>query len=332
MSAALSERIVGIATADAERGGLGFALAGVCGLEPSAYWSQFESWIAAGKHGSMAYLGEQAEQRLDPARLLAGARSAIVVADVYATRADGPDEPLGEREGRVARYARGKDYHQTMKRRLHALADRLRDQIPGSEFRTFVDIVPVNERELAVRAGLGWVGKHTLVIHPRMGSWFLLGGLLTTLELERPASQGVVTDHCGTCTRCIDACPTGAIEAYSVDARRCISYLTIEHRGEIEAGLAERLGGWFYGCDVCQEVCPHNSARGVETLPGEATRVHEAYAPQRDRVDLVEVLGWDEEGKRRALAGTGVKRATLEMLKRNAAALMKHRGDLSDRS
>src|SRR5262249_20142541 len=144
--------------------------------------------------------------------------------------------------------------------------DSLRERFPAEQFRAFVDTAPVMEREHAARAGLGWIGKHTLIIHPRLGSYMLLGGVLTTMDIPAPAAQRRVTDHCGTCTRCIDACPTAAITPYSVDATRCISYLTIEHRGEIDPALHEGIGDWLFGCDVCQEVCPHNGGR--DQTPG----------------------------------------------------------------
>ena len=194
------------------------------------------------------------------------------------------------------------------------MCDALAAEHPGESFRAFVDTAPVMERELALRAGLGWIGKHTLLIHPRVGSYLLLGGVMTTLEISDAAAK-VEPDHCGTCTRCIDACPTGAITPYSVDARRCISYLTIERRGEIDESLQAKVGEWIFGCDVCQEVCPHNSVRPARSDVGVA---HESYAPTREMLDAIEVLSWTEEDRRRELAGTAMTRAKLEMLKRNA--------------
>ena len=155
-----------------------------------------------------------------PRALLEGAGAAIVVADLYAARGQNADAPLDPGRGRIARYARGRDYHVTIKRRLHRLCDELRADHAGAEFRAFTDTAPVPERELAGRAGLGWIGKHTLLIDPRLGSYLLLGGVLTTLEIEPPATQTPVADHCGTCTRCVDACPTDAITPYTVDASR----------------------------------------------------------------------------------------------------------------
>ncbi|MFM9957399.1 MAG: tRNA epoxyqueuosine(34) reductase QueG [Phycisphaerales bacterium] len=336
---------------------LGFAEAGVCSAEPIAQdrADAYRAWIAAGKHGEMHYLAQNLDKRLDPGALMpaGGARSVIMVADQYHARAittrikqrapsvsewdelgtaqeDTHSLTLGARgapaesntTGRIARYAHGDDYHDVIKTRLHALCDQLRTEHPTHDFRAFVDTAPVHERELAVRAGLGWIGKNTLLINPRKGSWLFLGGVLTTLELAHPSPPlaGGEPDHCGTCTRCIDACPTKAITPYSVDATRCISYLTIERRSETPPPkeLAAGFGEWLYGCDICQEVCPHNSPRPEGMEVGE---MNPAYTPRRTSFDLLEVLGWTEEDRRRALKGSAMKRAKLEMWKRNARTL-----------
>jgi epoxyqueuosine reductase len=296
----------------------GFAMAGVCEARPSEYGAELDAWLLAGKAGSMGYLAQHAEIRKDPALFVTGVRSLIMVADQYAVRGD-RDDVVDASHGRVARYARGRDYHIEMKDRLHAVADRLRGEFPGHEFRAFVDTAPVLEREHAVRAGLGWIGKHTLVINPKLGSWFLLGGIATTLEIPVQGGHEVVTDHCGSCTRCIDACPTGAISERSVDATRCISYLTIEHRGDVPQELAAKLDDWVFGCDVCQEVCPHNSQRGAGMDVGHA---NEAYAPRVKTLGLLDVLGWRSEDRSRVLSGSAMKRARLSMLKRNAMLVM----------
>lgn len=289
----------------------GFALAGVCAARASDYAEAWRGWLAEGKHGSMAWLGEHADIRADPAEFFPGAESIVMVGDQYARRGEMDEVRAGE--GRVARYARGKDYHKVMKKRLFAVADALRDRFPGHEFRAFVDTAPIFEREHAVRAGLGWVGKHSLLIHPRIGSYVLLGGIITTLPIA-PTDE-VVADHCGTCTRCIDACPTDAITPYSVDARRCIAYLTIERRETIAAEFHEPMGAWLFGCDVCQEVCPHNSPRQEGAEVGAA---HSAYQPTRTGFDLLEVLGWTPGDRGAVLSGSSMKRATLDMLRRNA--------------
>ncbi len=291
----------------------GFALAGICDASPTAYGDELNGWLAAGKHGEMRYLAEHAAAKLDPNLVLQGAVSAIMVADLYHTRNEPPD-PAEPNRGRVGRYARGDDYHAVIKVRLHAICDDLARQFPGHSFRAFTDTAPVMERELAVRAGIGWTGKHTLAINPTLGSWFVLGGILTTLELTPPAEQKAITDHCGSCTRCIDACPTGAITPYSVDASRCISYLTIEHRSAIDPEFFEPIGDWIAGCDICQEVCPHNSPRPT-AAPGER---HPAYEPRRNGFDLLQVLSWSPEDRTSELRGSALKRIKLDMFRRNA--------------
>ena len=295
---------------------LGFALAGVCDAGPTERPDELRSWLDAGKHGSMRYLEEHAQLRADPARVLEHARSAVLVADLYASRDDNTDAPLKPGEGRIARYARGRDYHDALKKRLITLADELRADHPDAAFRVFTDTAPILERELAHRAGLGWIGKHTLLIHPKIGSYFLLGGILTTLDLAPLAPPTPEPDHCGSCTRCIDACPTDAITPYSIDARRCISYLTIERREPIDPGLEPLIAPWVYGCDICQEVCPHNSPRPDPPL---AKSPNPAYRSDRDRFDLLEVLGWDEDARRAAFRSSAMKRARLDMMRRNAA-------------
>ena len=298
----------------------GFALAGIAGVEPSKWGDELTQWLGEHKHGTMDWLGNHTDLRIHPEQLIENGASVLMVADVYGSRADNVDTPLEPGQGRIARYARGKDYHKVMKKRLMALADDLRKRHPGAGFKVFVDTAPVLERELAQRAGLGWTGKHTLQIHPKIGSYLFLGGIVTTLDLPIPESQHPEPDHCGTCTRCIDACPTGAITPYSVDARRCISYLTIEHREEIDPELKQGIGDWIYGCDICQEVCPHNSPKP------DAQPINDAYASDRDRFDLLEVVGWDEDARRDAFTGSAMKRAKLDMMHRNARIVAKNQG------
>lgn len=289
----------------------GFALAGVASAEPTAYASELRAWLAQGKHGEMSYIERNLDALLDPNKLLDGARSVICVADRYH---DGsPDAPLVAGAGRIARYARGEDYHKVIKRRLHVLCDSLRRDFPQEKFRACIDTAPLLEREYAKRAGLGAIGKHTLLIGPDgMGSYLLLGEILTTMELS--LSEPGAADPCGTCTRCIDACPTDAITPWSVDPRRCISYLTIEHRNDVDDALQRGMNGWIFGCDVCQEVCPHNQP----TKRALAQPKHSAYEPRRDAFDLLEVLGWTEEDRREQFTRSSMKRAKLNMMKRNA--------------
>lgn len=305
----LSRWVVRACTAD-----LGFALAGICHARPAEHQAHLHAWLAQGKHGQMHYLAEQLEARMDPARELPGTRSIIMVADAYAQRGQEPTQPTTTPTARIARYAQGRDYHDTLKRRLHTLADALRAALPTHHFRTFTDTAPVMERQHAQRAALGWTGKHTLLIHPRIGSYFLLGGILTTLDLPEPPDQSPTPDACGTCTRCIDACPTSAITAHTVDARKCISYLTIEHQTDIDPALHPAMGDWLFGCDICQHACPHNSPR-PEQPP---TPIHRAYAPRTASLPILELLNWTNADRAKTLGNSAIKRATLDMLKRNA--------------
>jgi epoxyqueuosine reductase len=299
----------------------GFAEAGVSIARPTDHAKALTEWLSAGAHGKMDFMTEALDVRLDPRGLLEGTRSFVMVADLYASRASATDPSLPSGHGRIARYVRGVDYHKLIKRRLHELCDELRAEHPGHRFRTFVDTAPALERELAQRAGLGWTGKNTMLIHPALGSYMVLGGFATTLVLEPPDAQPAIRDHCGTCTRCIDACPTDAITSYRVDATRCISYLTIEHRGPIDERYHAPMGQWLYGCDICQEVCPHNSPSPAGARAAEG-RVPEAYAPTRSSFDLLELLGWDANDRRGAFNSSAMKRATLAMMKRNALIVL----------
>jgi len=287
----------------------GFGEAGIARAEPIAYERELVDWLEAKKHGEMSYLAKYVEQRIDPRRMFAGCRSMIVVADRYA---GGAADELVRRQGRIARYARGGDYHKSMKKRLRQLCDELQAEYPAEFFRAAVDTAPVMEREHAARAGLGSVGKHTLLLDPGVGSYFFIGEILTTLELTPHAEPR--TDHCGTCTRCLEACPTEALTPYALDATRCISYLTIEHRSLIDEEFHREMGDWVFGCDICQEVCPHNG----ETIATQAAEVSAVYEARRRGFDLLEILNWDEEDRRREFSGSALKRAKLEMFKRNA--------------
>lgn len=322
----------------------GFTLCGIADAGPSDYAAFFADWLAAGKHGEMNYLAEHAGVRVDPGKLVEGAASVVVVADAYPAQPSAAPvtESGGRALGRIAKYAWGDDYHKTIKKRLHTICDALAEQYPGHAFRATTDTAPIFERELATRAGLGWTGKHTLMIHPRLGSYFLLGTIVTTLPMQTsqmagyPAPLSPPTDHCGGCTRCIDACPTDAIAAqgYSVDARRCISYLTLEHRTEIDPGLHAGMGDWIAGCDICQDVCPHNRRRlALEAGGGadatETLRFEPRYTPRppAPALDLLAILDWTEDDRRAALAGSALKRIKLAMLKRNALIALSNRAD-----
>ncbi len=316
----------------------GCALAGIADARPSAHPDAYRAWIAAGKQGGMGYLAEEVEKRLDPAALVPGARSILCVADRYA---DGRPDCRVPGVGRIARYARGEDYHVVIRARLGALAQELIRTYPGERFRPCIDTAPILEREHAERAGLGRIGKHTLLIAPDgIGTWVLLGVVVTSLELAPILADGTIaaalqdvdrsasaakrsadeSDPCGSCTRCIDACPTGAITPWSVDARRCISALTIEERGVVDATLVGHTEDWIFGCDTCQEVCPHSQP----TQRSRAWGIHEAYRPSRTGFPLLEVLGWDEPAWEAARLNGVLRRADQDMWRRNAALAAAH--------
>jgi epoxyqueuosine reductase len=282
---------------------LGFDLAAVGPAGPPEHGAELRRWIEAGHAGTMGYLERRLEERLDPGRVLPGARSVLCVGLHYyqGTPADQSWRP-------VARYAWGRDYHDVIAPRLERLADFLAEAA-GARSRGYVDTGPVLERDLAARAGLGWIGKNTMLLHPSLGSWFFIGVLLTTADL---VPDEPLADRCGTCRACLDACPTGAFVApYVLDARRCISYLTIEHRGEIEPALRPGMAGWQFGCDVCQDVCPWNRKAPVAT--GDDFQPRAAY-PGADAITAM-----DDEALRRRFAGTALLRARPAGLRRNAA-------------
>jgi epoxyqueuosine reductase len=222
--------------------------------------------------------------------------------------------------GRVARYAWGRGYHGVMRAKLHRLADRLRELIAEPfDRRVCVDTAPVLEREVATLAGIGWIGKNTMVLCRDFGSWFFLGELITTLDLEPGAP---VPNRCGTCTRCLEACPTGALTGpYQMDASRCIAYLTIEHRGEIAADLQRRMGDWVFGCDECQVVCPYN--RNVPTATESAYRLDDR-SPLVPRPVLSDLASLATDAHRSYLTGSAMKRASCDMLQRNAAIALRN--------
>jgi len=288
----------------------GFDRAGVAALGPPEHGSAFVQWLERGDHAAMGYLERRVEERLDPRRLLPGARSALCVALQYSPLS-GEAEATGDLWPRVARYARGRDYHDLMGERLKRLGERIESAFPGSATRTYVDTGPVLERELAARAGLGAFGKNTMLLHPRGGSWFLIGELLLTLDLTPDLP---LADLCGSCTRCLEACPTGALVGpYRLRSDLCISYWTIEHRGEIPPPAQPLLGGWVFGCDICQEVCPWNAA------PPAADHPELRLPPERAELTLAGLLTLTREEYVERFRGSPMKRAKLEGLRRNAA-------------
>jgi epoxyqueuosine reductase len=293
---------------------VGFDLVGITTAEPSRYREYLRQWLDDGQAGTMNYLADRFAERTDPATYLPGAQSVICVAINYHAQLEPP--PDGRVHGRIARYALGDDYHEIIKDRLYDLADWLRAEMPGTQTRSSVDTAPVMEKELAARAGIGWLGKNTCVINEHAGSWILLGEVLTTLPL--PPDDPAI-DRCGTCTRCIDACPTAAITApYQLDARRCISYLTIEHREAIPAELSEKIGDWLYGCDICQDVCPWNGRAPLAVDPALQPRFPSGT------VDIDEVLAWSLEDYRQRLRHSAMKRVKLPVLQRNARIVVEN--------
>ena len=284
---------------------LGFDRVALGPAGPPPHAAAFERWLDAGSAGTMDYLAETRAERLDPARLLPGCRSVIAVALNYARG----DEP--EWRG-VARYARGADYHDTMRPRLHALRDYV-SAAAGAQSRASLDTSAVLERDLAAAAGLGWIGKNTNLITPGLGSYYFIGLVLTTAELPADDAQ---PDRCGTCTACLDACPTSAFDGpYALDARRCIAYLTIEHRGPIPEALHAPIGDWLFGCDVCQEVCPWNR----HAPPARASAPATPPPPPEVLVAMT-----DDEFRLR-FRGSPLKRARREGLARNAAIVIANR-------
>lgn len=291
---------------------LGFDALGVAPAVAPPGYPRYLSWLEQGRAAGMDYLRRQAETRGHPARLLEGVRSVVIGAFVYGSPED--DEP-GETTGRVARYARGLDYHELLWRRLEALLSWLQAERPGTRGRAVSDSAPLLERDFARLAGLGWIGKNTMLIDRRLGSYTVLGALLTDLELAYDAPH--VADHCGTCTRCLDACPTDAFAGpYQLDAGRCISYWTIEHRGPIPDAMADSLDGWAFGCDICQEVCPWNRKAPAGREPTLQPR------PGSGRPDLLDWLDAEPEALRRSTRGTALSRARRDGLARNAALVL----------
>jgi epoxyqueuosine reductase len=293
----------------------GFDRAGVAGLEPSSHGEALLRWLARGDQAGMGWFERRIEARLEPAKVFPGTRSALCVALQYYPL--GEEEPENDLWSRVARYARGRDYHDVMQDRLKVLESRILAEFPGTVSRRYVDTGPVLERELAARAGLGAVGKNTMLLHPEAGSWFLLGELFLSLDL---APDIPLADLCGSCTRCLEACPTGALaEPYRLDSNRCISYWTIEHRGPFPDEVREMMGDWVFGCDVCQEVCPWNTAPQGADHP--ELRIPEG----RRELDLAGLLRLSRDEYVERFRGSPMKRARLEGLQRNAATALRNR-------
>lgn len=287
---------------------IGFAACGFATLEPSRRADALDRWLAAGHAGLMRYLHRQKKKRKAPATITPGARSAVVLLENYtAPRAERPQPGDAYK---IASYARGMDYHLVTHGRLHRLSEWMKAE--GADLaHTWVDDGPVPERELAERAGLGWIGKNTMLIHPRIGSWTFIGTIFTSLDLG--PDLPTVRDHCGTCTRCLDACPTDAFVGERVlDATRCLSYLTIECREDPPAELAGAFHGWAFGCDVCNDVCPWNTRFAATTSVAEFAR-----RPAPDRSDPGYFERMDEATFRDTFADTPLSRPGLARMRRN---------------
>ncbi len=297
---------------------LGFLACGITHPGPSIHADRLDEWLTKGYAGTMRYLHRQAARRKEPQRIAPEARAVVVVLDNYYT----PDREADDAAPRVAKYARGEDYHRVTGRRLELLAEYLRSQGAGLS-RTFADAGPVPERELAQRAGLGWIGKNTMLVSPDAGSFFFIGSIFTDLPLQPDAAFEL--DRCGSCTRCLDACPTDAFVSPRVlDATRCISYLTIEQKSPIPEELAGQFEGYAFGCDICNDVCPWNQRFATATTVAEFQPRHslEGMSP-----DLFENMS-DEEFAAR-YGDTPLERPGLAGMRRNFRAAFRSRNPVA---
>ena len=288
---------------------LGFQAVGIADTDLAAAENRLGEWLGKGWHGEMDYMARHGALRARPAELVPGTLRVIACRMDYLK--EGEDASADSGTACIARYARGRDYHKVLRSRLQKLCDRIEGEAGAFGYRVFADSAPVMEVELAAKAGIGWRGKHNLILSREAGSWFFLGEIYTSLPLpaDAPASE-----HCGTCTRCIDVCPTQAIRGpYQLDARRCISYLTIELKGSIPESLRALIGNRVYGCDDCQAVCPWNSFARPSAEPDFAVR------NGLDRASLVELFAWSEEQFDARMAGSPIRRIGYERWLRNLA-------------
>jgi len=294
----------------------GFDLTGVAPAAPSLDFDYYQSWIARGLAGEMRYLTDhRATARGDPRNILPSARSVIVVGKLYNTPHPHSSAFTEEERAWISRYAWGDDYHEILRRDLNRLAAALG---PGHEHRICVDTAPLLERSWARAAGLGWIGKNTCLINQQIGSWLFLGELLSSLKIAPDPAAQTAPDRCGTCRRCIDACPTQALTPYELDATRCISYHTIELRGPVPANFHAAISHHIFGCDICQEVCPWNRRAPVTVEPAFQPR-HEVAPP------LERMAALTEQEFREMFRGTPVTRARYAGFQRNVAIAMANR-------
>jgi epoxyqueuosine reductase len=300
---------------------LGFATCGIAAArEDPLRAARLEEWLGEGHHGSMEWMAARAEHRRSPQGLWPEARSVIALGASYAPVHD-PLALEGDAEhARISVYAQGRDYHDVVKKRLKALARWLVAEVPGAEVKVFVDTAPVMEKPLGEAAGLGWQGKHTNLVSPSHGSWLFLGAIYTTLDLAPSAPH---RDQCGSCRACLDACPTDAFPApYRLDARRCISYLTIEHKGPVPHEFRTALGNRIYGCDDCLAVCPWNKFASAAQAMKEFLPRAELVAPR-----LAELLALDDAGFRAMFSGSPIKRVGRDRFVRNCLYSAGNSGD-----
>jgi epoxyqueuosine reductase len=301
---------------------LGFTLAGVTTPEPPPHYSTFENWLAQGRHGTMDYLASEKARacRADPKQILPECKSILVLATAYPSP-NGRGQGEGESRGNIASYARGLDYHDILPARMKELVKFMEEQTGGPvKNRWYTDTGPILERDLAQRAGIGWIGRNTCLIHPKQGSYFFISEIFLDLELE--TDLPFTTDHCGTCTRCIQACPTDCIlPDRTLDARRCISYLTIELKDDIPVELRGKLGDWVFGCDICQMVCPWNrfSPEGDPAFESK-TSPHS--------LTLIEGLTLTPQAFNQRFKLSPVKRAKRRGYLRNIAVALGNTGDM----
>ncbi|MDN3519292.1 tRNA epoxyqueuosine(34) reductase QueG [Aquisalimonas lutea] len=296
---------------------LGFQQVGIADTALDVTEARLDEWLAEGRHGDMEWMARHGRKRTRPGELVPGTRRVISVRMDYhpAPDADDADDTLAD-PGRafVSRYALGRDYHKLMRKRLQRLASRIRAETGSEGYRVFVDSAPVMEKPLAEKAGLGWIGKHTLLLNHRAGSWFFLGEIYTDLPLPVDTPG---TDHCGSCRACIDVCPTGAITApYQLDARLCVSYLTIEHQGSIPEHLRPLMGNRIFGCDDCQMVCPWNKF----AQPTDEADFHPRHG--LDTAALVSLFRWDEATFLARTEGSAIRRLGHQRWLRNIAVAL----------
>jgi epoxyqueuosine reductase len=294
---------------------LGFAKCGIVPAERlSAEGEKLEEWLSRGYHGEMRWMDRPEQDRADPRTVMPEVRSVVVLATNYFTPHEHSNDPD---LGKVSRYSWGDDYHDVVRKKSRELLERITLEAPDVKGRVCVDTAPMMEKAWAVRAGLGWIGKHSNLITKELGSWVFLSELLLDVELEY--DREIVDDHCGTCTACLEACPTGAIvEPYVVDSRKCISYATIELRDEnLPTDIASNLNGWLYGCDVCQDVCPWNRFEEPSEEP--------AFEPRKGEtsLSLEGIDRMEHEDYVERFRGSAMKRTKLSGLKRNAQHLKK---------